>query len=386
LAVLQFQFGHGSSTCAAGWQSGSAAGDEGSQFAFYTYSAEPVGASTEVTFTGVAAGTTEILIGRTLYKITVTEGTVECQHQWSDWTSTATCTEAGVESRTCSLCGETESHEVDKLGHNYVAHEVVPPTCTKSGYTVYKCTRCDDSYKDDPVEPEHKFDNGTVTAPTCTEQGFTTYTCTVCGEKYVDEASWTDALGHNFENGDCKNCDEVLTSRFEDVKAGLFYFDPVEWAVEKGITTGATDTTFNPDGQCTRAEVVTFLWRAAGKPEPTTTVNPFTDVKEGDFFYKAVLWANENNITNGVSATAFAPLTKCNRAQVVTFLWRAQNEPASDAEVTFTDVKDGQFYTTAVAWAVEHNITNGISATEFGVSGICNRAQVVTFLYRSQAE
>jgi hypothetical protein len=202
----------------------------------------------------------------------------------------------------------------------------------------------------------------------------------------IADGKTIDALGHNFVNGDCSRCDEVLTSRFEDVKPGLFYFDPVEWAVEKGITTGATATTFNPDGQCSRAEVVTFLWRAAGEPEPTTTENPFDDIQEGAFYYKAVLWANEKNITNGLSATTFGPFAKCNRAQVVTFLWRAQNEPASDAEVTFTDVKDGQFYTTAVAWAVEHNITNGISATEFGVSGICNRAQVVTFLYRSQAE
>ena len=114
--------------------------------------------------------------------------------------------------------------------------------------------------------------------------------------------------------------------------------------------------------------------------------NPFGDVKESDFYYKAVLWAVEKGITNGLTSTEFGPFVLCNRAQVVTFLWRAQNEPASDAEVTFTDVKDGQFYSTAVAWAVEHNITNGISATEFGVSGICNRAQVVTFLYRSQAE
>ena len=232
------------------------------------------------------------------------------------------------------------------------------------------------------VDHEHSY-TADVTAPTCTEDGYTTYTC-ACGKSYIGDK--TAALGHNFVNGDCSRCDEVLTSRFEDVKPGLFYFDPVEWAVEKGITTGATATTFNPDGQCSRAEVVTFLWRAAGEPEPTTTENPFDDIQEGAFYYKAVLWANEKNITNGLSADKFGPFVKCNRAQVVTFLWRAQNEPASDAEVSFTDVKDGLFYSTAVAWAVEKGITNGISATEFGVDGICNRAQVVTFLYRSQAE
>ena len=177
--------------------------------------------------------------------------------------------------------------------------------------------------------------------------------------------------------------EEPIVNPFTDVPEGIFYYEPVLWAVGKGITTGATETIFNPDGQCTRAEVVTFLLRAAGAPEPTTTENPFDDVKEGDFFYKAVLWANEKNITNGLDSDTFGPFTLCNRAQVVTFLWRAMGEPASDAAVSFTDVQAGQFYSTAVAWAVEKGITNGISATEFGVGGICNRAQVVTFLYRT---
>ena len=188
-------------------------------------------------------------------------------------------------------------------------------------------------------------------------------------------------------NDDNIDLAEVITVRlpstFTDVPAGSFYEDPVIWAVKNGVTTGATATTFNPNGNCQRAAVVTFLWRAAGSPEPTTTVNPFTDVKESDFFYKAVLWAVENEITNGLSATKFGPFELCNRAQVVTFLWRAMGKPDSSAEVSFTDVQAGQFYSTAVAWAVENGITNGISATEFGVNGICNRAQVVTFLYRT---
>ncbi|MBQ8355212.1 MAG: S-layer homology domain-containing protein [Oscillospiraceae bacterium] len=170
---------------------------------------------------------------------------------------------------------------------------------------------------------------------------------------------------------------------FTDVPVDSFYYDPVLWAVKKGITTGATATTFNPNGQCQRAQVVAFLWRAAGSPEPVSTVNPFTDVKESDFYYKAVLWAVEQKITNGLTATTFGPFALCNRAQVVTFLWRAMGSPDSTAAVSFADVKAGQFYSTAVAWAVEKGITNGISATEFGVGGICNRAQVVTFLYRA---
>ena len=176
---------------------------------------------------------------------------------------------------------------------------------------------------------------------------------------------------------------EIPVNPFTDVPKGSFYYDPVLWAVGKGITTGATATTFNPNGECQRAAVVTFLWRAAGSPEPASTVNPFTDVKERDFFYKAVLWAVEKGVTNGLTATTFGPYALCNRAQVVTFLWRAMGQPQSAAQVSFTDVQSGQFYTTAVAWAVENGITNGISATEFGVNGICNRAQVVTFLYRT---
>ena len=220
-----------------------------------------------------------------------------------------------------------------------------------------------------------------VTAPTCTTAGYTTYTCDECGDTYVaDEVA---ALGHEWKGTSCVRCGETRENPFTDVPEGSFYIDPVLWAVENGVTTGATATTFNPNGNCQRAAVVTFLWRAAGSPEPTTTVNPFTDVKESDFFYKAVLWAVENEITNGLSATKFGPFELCNRAQVVTFLWRAMGKPDSSAAVSFTDVQAGQFYSTAVAWAVENGITNGISATEFGVNGICNRAQVVTFLYRT---
>ena len=176
------------------------------------------------------------------------------------------------------------------------------------------------------------------------------------------------------------------TVTFTDVPEGAFYYDPVAWAVKKGITTGATDTLFDPEGNCLRGHVVTFLWRAAGSPEPTSTYNPFSDVTENDFFYKAVLWAVEEGITNGTSATEFSPYTECNRAQVVTFLWRSQGSPDSAVEVNFTDVEDGQFYTTAVAWAVENGITNGMGDGTFGVNLTCNRAQVVTFLYRTLAE
>ena len=177
---------------------------------------------------------------------------------------------------------------------------------------------------------------------------------------------------------------EAAVNPFTDVPEGAWYYDPVLWAVENGITTGSSDTTFNPGGDCLRAQVVTFLWRAAGEPEPTSTNNPFTDVDEGDWYYDAVLWAVEKGITTGTSETTFSPTAKCNRAQTVTFLYRAMGEPEYSATTSpFTDVKPSAWYGPAVLWAVENEITNGMDATTFGVNGICNRAQVVTFLYRA---
>ena len=171
---------------------------------------------------------------------------------------------------------------------------------------------------------------------------------------------------------------------FTDVLNDAFYYDPVLWALENGITSGATPSTFNPNGKCLRAQVVTFLHRAAGNPEPTRANTPFTDVNTSDFFYKPVLWAVDNSITSGISATQFGSYHNCNRAAVVTFLWRAAGspEPVSTAN-PFTDVKTTDFFYKPVLWAVENNITAGLTATTFGPTAECNRAQVVTFLYRA---
>lgn len=171
---------------------------------------------------------------------------------------------------------------------------------------------------------------------------------------------------------------------FTDVAEGAFYYDPVMWAIENSITNGTSATTFGPNEQCMRAHVVTFLWRAMGSPEPKLMVNPFVDVKPSDFYYTPVLWALENGITSGMDATHFGPTAYCNRAQVVTFLYRTMGSPAVDASQNpFTDVAAGSFYEKPVLWAVENGITNGMSATTFGPSAICNRAQIVTFLYRA---
>lgn len=173
---------------------------------------------------------------------------------------------------------------------------------------------------------------------------------------------------------------------FVDVARGAFYYDPVLWAVDLEITKGVDDTHFDPNGVCMRGNVVTFLWRAMGCPEPRTTVNPFMDVRPSDYFYKAVLWAYENGITIGTDDTHFAPTGECNRAQVVTFLWRTMGTPApSEVSVRFTDVMASQFYSDAVAWAVENGITSGMGDGTFGVLRTCSRAQVVTFLYRTLA-
>ena len=171
---------------------------------------------------------------------------------------------------------------------------------------------------------------------------------------------------------------------FEDVPEESWYTDAVLWAVEKGITAGTTDTTFSPDMNVNRAQAVTFLWAAAGKPEPASNENPFVDVVETDYFYKAVLWAKEQGITAGVSDTHFDPDAECLREQVVTFLYAAAGRPESSASVSFTDVQSGAWYYAPVAWAVENKITSGMDDGTFGVGQTCTRAQVVTFLYAAK--
>lgn len=173
------------------------------------------------------------------------------------------------------------------------------------------------------------------------------------------------------------------TNPFVDVAEGTYYYDPVLWAVANGITSGVNATHFEPEGTCTRAHAVTFLWRAAGQPEPKTTQMPFKDVKAGSYYEKAVLWAVENKITNGTSTTTFSPDENCTRAQIVTFLWRSKGEPyASDSNNPFTDIAS-DYYMDAVFWAVKEGITNGTTPTTFSPNDRCTRAQIVTFIYRA---
>ncbi len=169
---------------------------------------------------------------------------------------------------------------------------------------------------------------------------------------------------------------------FTDVSETAWYADAVTWAYNAGVTAGTSDTTFSPNMTCNRAQIVTFLWNAAGQPAPASSGNPFTDVSETEWYYDAVLWAVENGITAGTSATTFSPNTNCDRAQIVTFLWNAAGQPApADGENPFTDVSETEWYYDAVLWAVENGVTAGTSATTFSPSTICDRAQAVTFLY-----
>ena len=168
---------------------------------------------------------------------------------------------------------------------------------------------------------------------------------------------------------------------FVDVSGGAYYEDAVLWAVREGITSGTTATTFSPGASCTRAQMVTFLWRAAGSPKASGS-NPFRDVSADTYYYDAVLWAVENGITSGISADAFAPDAMVTRAQTVTFLYRAAGSPAAAPGSSFSDVRSDAYYADAVSWAVEKGITSGTAAAAFSPDADCTRAQIVTFLYR----
>ena len=174
---------------------------------------------------------------------------------------------------------------------------------------------------------------------------------------------------------------EVEVSPFADVATDAYYYDAVKWAVEKGVTNGVSETLFGPDQACTRAQIVTFLWRAAGSPEPKSG-SSFADVAADAYYAKAVAWAVENGITKGTSETTFHPDETCTRAQGVTFLYRALGKLAA-AQAGFTDVSADSYYADAVNWAAENGVTKGISETLFGPDGSCTRAQIVTFLYRA---
>lgn len=250
----------------------------------------------------------------------------------------------------------------------------VSPKNASKGTTVTITVKPDDGYELDELIVTDK--NGDELK--LTDKGNGKFTFTMPGSKVEIEASFVEIE------------EPIVVPEFTDVPADAYYADAVEWAVKNGITIGTGDgTTFSPDLGCTRAQVVTFLWRAAGSPAPKSTVNPFVDVLPGEYYAEAVLWAVENGITVGTNAegTTFSPDEICSRAQIVTFLWRSENRPAASTSGSFVDVASDTYYTGAVEWAAENAITVGTNpeGTMFSPDEDCTRAQIVTFLYRYMA-
>ena len=194
-----------------------------------------------------------------------------------------------------------------------------------------------------------------------------------------------DVITTDYDNITCPGDNTCPGKAFLDMPAaGTWSHDPIDWAVVNEVTNGTDATHFSPNAGCTRAQVATFLWRAAGEPAPTNEETPFTDVAPGQYYTTAVAWAVEQGITKGTSDTTFTPNRTCSRAEIVTFLWRANGEPkANNTYNPFSDVPTGTFYTNAVLWAVEKSVTNGTTPTTFSPTKICSRSEIVTFLYRA---
>lgn len=348
-----------------------------------------------------------------------------CNHNYVLTSSTATCTEAGTATYTCTKCGDSYTESVAATGHSFTTKasdsKATDATCTAAATYYVQCDNCD--VVSDSVTVPVGDANGhspaaavreNEVAATCAAAGSydEVVYCSVCNAEISRTQKTIDKLQHDFGNNleYCKNgcgtknpnyvppCNpphkpsvkpnptpskpETPENPFVDVKKDDYYYDAVIWAVGKGIAKGVTDTTFQPNASCTRAEMVTFLYRAAGSPEPTNKVNPFTDVAEDSYYYKAVLWAVEKGIAKGTSETTFSPNDTCTRGQTVAFLYRYANSPAVSGSNSFADVSETAYYYNAILWAMSEKVTEGTSATTFSPNDLCTRGQIVTFLYR----
>ena len=337
----------------------------------------------------------------------------------------ATCTEAGLtDGEKCSVCGkELKAQETIKaLGHSWdEGKATTAPTYEKTGVKTYTCGICKATKTESipqlvnsgsgssgggsnktttyPVNIATKTeDNGTTSSSSKMASKGNMVTITVEPDRYyvVDEVIIRDSRGKQLpvkDNGDGTYTFEMPADKvmveptfswvnpFVDVKNTAYYTSAVEWTLKRMITQGTTDITFSPNGSCTRAHIVTFLWRAAGSPEPESAVS-FADVPAGSYYAKAVAWAVENGITLGTTDATFSPNAACTRAQSMTFLYRASEASASGAP-SFYDVAADAYYAAAVKWATDNGITNGIGNGLFGSNNTCTRAQIVTFLWRS---
>ena len=302
----------------------------------------------------------------------------------------------------CSVVAVAEAY------HPYVGnhtHKYSGGTCALCGYIKPSSNSGSSTYTI-TLEPAN---NGDVTSSHKTASKGTTVTLTVVPDKgyTLETLTVTDKNGNEIEltnKGDGKYTfkmsgskvtvkatfmeDNSMLNFFVDVFPGDYYYDAVLWAAENDITGGVDDTHFAPNAPCTRAQAVTFLWRATGCPAPQSNAMPFTDVAEGSYYHDAVLWAVENGITKGTSDTAFSPNATCTRAQIMTFIYRSEQAQGGGMQGAwmfqnpFSDVDLESYYGEAVMWAVANGVTSGTSDTTFSPNANCTRAQIVTFLYR----
>ena len=284
-------------------------------------------------------------------------------------TMTATLPDGGTElSVTVNVTQATSEHHWQNIRYDWL-EDLSQVTASAD------CSHCDEL-----LTETVKTTSRVTKQPTYEAEGETTYTAVFKNKTFATQNKTVSIPKLVKPDGP--------DNPFVDVREGSYCYDPVLWAVHHDplITNGTDATHFSPDAACTRAQVVTFLWRAKGCPEPRNRNTPFSDVKSSDYFFDAVLWAVENGITTGTSLEKFSPKKACTRAQVVTFLWRAGGMPApAAANNPFTDVPAGQYYTNAVLWAVGKGVTSGTGASSFSPDKTCTRGQIVTFLYRDLA-
>jgi len=332
-------------------------------------------------------------------------------HHFGDWEMTreATCTENGEETRTCT-CGETEKRAVAALGHKLLS-ETVAPTCTADGYTQHTCSVCGHTYRDSFVPATGHDYEATVTAPTCTEVGYTTYTCCICADSYVSD--YVPALGHTTElvnvkestctedgyTGDevCTVCGETVktgevvpafcpSAAYTDLNRNQWYHEYTDYVIENGLMNGVGGDKFSPNGTVSRGMMVTVLYRMAGEPE-VTGESKFIDVKAGQWYTDAIVWAEANGIAKGLTDDTFAPNTTVTREQAATFLYRYVTvylgvEVTGGADLSrFKDASSISGYAQeAMAWAVAEELFQGFEDGTIQAKATLTRVQLAKLL------